>query len=160
MKLLALVKSGLASQNVRRELQVEDLWLHKGFLVLKFVGVNSISDAEVLVGAELQIPRSLRAELEAGWTYVSDLVGCVVFDHGREVGRIEEVQFGAGEAPLLVVTGESGTKFDVPFAEAYLEAVDVAQRQVRMNLPEGMLEINVPVTEEEKQQQRPRRKGK
>jgi 16S rRNA processing protein RimM len=160
MKLLALVKAPPETQGLRRELQVEDLWPHKGMLVLKFAGVDSISDAEILVGAELQIPRSQRAELETGWTYVSDLVGCVVFDHGREVGRIEDVQFGAGEAPLLIVTSEAGKKFDVPFAEAYLEAVDVARRQVRMNLPEGMLEINAPVTADEKQEQRSQRKKK
>ena len=160
MRLLALAKTPPETQGLRRELQVEDLWPHTGMLVLKFAGVDSISDAETLVGAELQVPRSQRAELETGWTYVSDLVGCVVLDHGREVGRIEDVQFGAGEAPLLIVTGEAGKKFDVPFAEAYLEAVDVARRQVRMNLPEGMLEINAPVTADEMQEQRSQRKKK
>jgi len=157
---LALAKAPPETQDLRRELQVEDLWPHKGLLVLKFAGVDSISDAETLVGAELQVPRSQRAKLETGWTYVSDLAGCVVFDHGREVGRIEDVQFGAGEAPLLIVTSEAGKKFDVPFAEAYLQAVDVARRQVRMDLPEGMLEINAPVTADERQEQRSHRKKK
>jgi len=64
------------------------------------------------------------------------------------------VQFGAGEAPLLIVTGVDGKKYDVPFAEAYLEALDLKEKQVRMNLPEGMLEINSPLTPEEKNQQR------
>jgi len=154
MKLFALGKS----QDARRELEIEDLWPHKGLLVLKFRGVDSMSDAELLVGCELQVPGAERAELERGWTYVSDLAGCTVLDRGREIGRIEDVQFGAGEAPLLIVAGEKGKKFDVPFAEAYLERVDVAQRQVRMNLPEGMLEINAPVTAEEKQQQQSERK--
>lgn len=149
MKLLALGKD----QSVQRELQIEDLWPHKGMLVLKFEGVDSISDAEVLVGAELQIPREERAKLDRGWTYVSDLIGCSLFDQDRKVGRIEEVQFGAGEAPLLIVAGETGQKFDVPFAEAYLEGVDIAHRQVRMSLPEGMLEINAPMTAEEKREQ-------
>jgi 16S rRNA processing protein RimM len=160
MRLLALAKTPPETQDLRRELQVENLWPHKGMLVLKFAGVDSISDAETLVGAELQVPRSQRAKLETGWTYVSDLVGCVVLDHGREVGCIEDVQFGAGEAPLLIVTRNAGTKFDVPFAEAYLEAVDIARRQVRMNLPEGMLEINAPVTADEKMEQRSQRKKK
>jgi 16S rRNA processing protein RimM len=111
-----------------------------------------MSDAETLIGSELQVPRSDRAHLESGWNYISDLVGCKVFDHGREIGRIEDVQFGAGEAPLLIV-GASGKKFDVPFAEAYLDGVDVARSEVRMNLPEGMLEINAPMTAEEKQEQ-------
>ncbi len=148
MKVSALGKPG----DPRRELEIESLWPHKGLLVLKFRGVKSISDAEALLGAELQVPRADRATLEQGWNYVSDLVGCSVFDHGTEIGRIEDVQFGTGEAPLLVVAA-SDRKFDVPFAEAYLEAVDVARQQVRMKLPEGMLEINAPMTPGEKHQQ-------
>jgi 16S rRNA processing protein RimM len=152
MKLFALSK-----ENTHRELEIENIWHHKGLLVLKFVGVDSMSGAEALIGAELQVPRAERADLETGWTFVSDLVGCAVFDHGKEIGRIEDVQFGAGEAPLLIVvsTGEDGevTKYDVPFAEAYLDEVDAVSREVRMQLPEGMLEVNAPMTAEEKKQQ-------
>lgn len=147
MKLFALDK-----QDARHELKIEDFWPHKGLLVLKFAGIDSISQAEALIGSELQLPRSERAKLEAGWTFVSDLVGCAVFDHGREIGRIEDVQFGAGEAPLLIVGGQD-KKFDVPFAEAYVEGVDIGGRQVRLNLPDGMLDINAPLTPEEKQEQ-------
>jgi len=154
MKLFVLGKSG----DSRRELEVEELWSHKGLLVLKFLGVDSMSDAQSLVGSELQVPRAERAELEPGWHYVSDLVGCAVFDHGTGIGRIEEVQFGAGEAPLLVVVSPGGKKFDVPFAETYLEGVDMRQKQVRMRLPEGMLEVNAPMTAEEKQQQSRKRR--
>jgi 16S rRNA processing protein RimM len=155
MKLSALDRTGTS----RREVEIEDLWPHKGLVVLKFVGVDSITDAEALIGSELQVPRVERAELERGWNYISDLVGCTVFDQGNEIGRIEDVQFGAGEAPLLIVAGAGGKRFDVPFAEAYLEGVDLAGKQVRMKLPEGMLEINAPLTDEEKRQSSmPRRK--
>jgi 16S rRNA processing protein RimM len=145
-------------------LKIEGLWPHKGLLVLKFAGIDSMNDAETLIGAELQVRRSERAKLEQGWTYVSDLAGCAVFDHGREVGRIEDVQFGAGEAPLLIVAsaseGDEVTKYEIPFAEAYLEGVDIARKQVRMNLPDGMLEINAPMTAEEKKQQAGSRKNR
>jgi 16S rRNA processing protein RimM len=154
MKFFVLPKS----QDSRRELEVEDLWPHKGLIVLKFRGVDSMNDAELLIGSELQVPSAERANLDAGWTYVSDLIGCRVLDHARDIGRIEDVQFGAGEAPLLIVADGAGKKYDVPFAEAYLEGVDIAQRQVRMNLPEGMLELNAPVTKEEKQEQQSERK--
>jgi len=155
MKLFALSKSG----DSRREVEIENLWPHKGLLVLKLVGVDSMSDAETLIGSELQVPKAERAELERGWNYVSDLVGCAVFDHGNKIGQIEDVQLGAGEAPLLIV-GAGGKKYDVPFAEVYLEAVDLPQRQVRMTLPEGMLEINAPLTAEEKTQSSNRRREK
>jgi 16S rRNA processing protein RimM len=161
MKLFALPKAqDLRAQESRRELEVEDLWPHKGLVVLKFCGVDSMNDAELLIGSELQVPTDERADLEPGWNYVSDLIGCTVLDQAREIGRIEDVQFGAGEAPLLIVANSAGKKFDVPFAEAYLEAVDMTQKQVRMNLPEGMLEINAPVTPEEKKEQQSGRRKK
>jgi 16S rRNA processing protein RimM len=137
----------------RRELEVEELWPHKGLLVLKFAGVDSISEAETLVGCELQVPRSQRSQLGSGWSYVSDLVGCLVFDRDREIGRIDDVQFGAGEAPLLIVRDAAAKLVEIPFAEAYLESVDIDRKQVRMKLPEGLLEVNAPLTAEEKREQ-------
>jgi 16S rRNA processing protein RimM len=137
----------------RRELEVEELWPHKGLLVLKFAGIDSISEAEALVGCDLQVPRSQRSQLETGWSYVSDLVGCVVLDYDREIGRIEDVQFGAGEAPLLIVRDAAAKLVEIPFAEAYLESVNINGKQVRMKLPEGLLEVNAPLTAEEKREQ-------
>src|SRR5216683_4673382 len=148
MRLWALTKDGQ-----RREVRVEDLWPHKSFLVLKFQGVETISDAEPLVGAELQLPRSERARLEPGWTYLSDLIGCTVFDRQREIGEIEDMQFGAGAAPLLVVRGKeqkAKLPYEIPFAEAYLEKLDLEHKQVRMKLPQGLLEVNAPLAKEEK----------
>lgn len=157
MKLLALPRT---ASNSRRDLEVEELWPHKGLLVLKFAGVDSISEAEELIGCELQVLSSQRSALEAGWNYVSDLVGCSVLDHGRELGRIEDVQFGAGEAPLLIVRDGNGRLLEIPFAEAYLDAIDVIKKTVGMKLPEGLLEVNAPLTAEEKreQSQSPKRK--
>jgi 16S rRNA processing protein RimM len=145
MRLWALLRN-----NQRREVEVESLWPHKEWLVLKFTGIESISDAESLVGVELQLPSSERAELDPGWTYLSDLVGCNVFDQDREIGPIEDVTFGAGEAPLLVV--KSGTKlpYEIPFAEEFLVEVDLKRKQIRMRLPEGLLDVNAPLKEDER----------
>jgi 16S rRNA processing protein RimM len=152
MRLWALTGDGS-----RRELKVEEFWPHKSYLVLKFTGIDSISDAEMLAGCELQVPEAERAKLEPGWAYVSDLVGCAVFDGDREVGQIHDVQFGAGEAPLLVV--KAGSKeYEIPYAEAYLTNSDLEHKKIRMKLPEGMLELNAPLTAKEKEQQRNRKK--
>ena len=142
----------LAKDNSRRELEIEELWPHKGWLILKFRGVDSISDAEALVHSEVQVPGSERAPLERGLTYVSDLIGCVLFDGEREIGKIEDVQFSAGEAPLLIVrNGEK--EYEIPYAEAYLTGVEMGRKVIRMALPEGMLEVNAPLTPEEKRHQ-------
>jgi len=131
----------LDAHDHRRELVVEDAWPHKGLLVLKFGGIENISQAETLVGCEIQVPRTERLPLSAGEVYVSDLVGCAVFNRGAEVGRIARVQFGSGDAPLLVV--KAGAKeYLLPFAAAYLVEVDPANQRIAMELPQGMLELN------------------
>jgi 16S rRNA processing protein RimM len=150
MRLWALPKDG---DGLRRELRIEELWPHKGHLVLKFEAIASISEAAALVGCELQVPAGERSRLESGWVYVSDLVGCAVFDGDREIGQVRDVQFGAGEAPLLIVKAGSN-EYEIPFAEAYLTGSDLEHKKIRMKLPEGMLELNAPLNAEEKEQQR------
>jgi 16S rRNA processing protein RimM len=155
-KLFALGDSGRAGQGDavdpdRRKLELEEHWFHKGMVVLKFAGVDSISDAETLVGSEIQIPRSERAALGGDEFYVSDLVGCTVSDSGREIGRIKDVQFGSGEAPLLVIQGEK--EYLVPFAAAYIEKIALEQKRLEMKCPEGLLELDAPLNQEEKQRQ-------
>lgn len=137
---------------VRRSVELEEYWFHKGQVVLKFKGVETISEAEALVGCEVQIPCSERAELEAGTAYVSDLVGCAVHNAGSQVGTVQEVEFGAGEAPLLVVKGAK--EYLIPFATEYIERVLPAEKRIEMKLPEGMLELDAPLTAEEKQRQK------
>jgi 16S rRNA processing protein RimM len=144
--------SALAESDSRRELKIDDAWPHKDWLVLKFAGVESISDAEPLVGSELQVPLSERAKLEPGATFVSDLVGCALFDLQHEVGIISDVRFGAGEAPLLVVA-KGKLELEIPYAQEFLVRVDLAGKRIDMNLPEGLLEVNAPLTEEEKKQE-------
>ena len=151
----------LAENGSRRELQIEDAWPHKDWLVLKFASVDSISEAEELVGSELQVPLSERAELEPGTAYVTDLVGCTLFDRAgaeREVGVVRDVRFGAGEAPLLIV-GSGKTELEIPYAQAFLVQVDLEHKRIEMNLPDGLLDVNAPLTDEEKREQSSKNKS-
>ena len=128
----------------RRQLHLEAYWPHKGGMVLKFEGVDSIEAAEKLLRAEIQIPAVERAALEEGAFYISDLTGCAVVDGGREIGRVADVNFGAGTAPLLIVRSESGKEFMVPFVESFIRELNLKAKRIEMQLPEGMLELDAP----------------
>ncbi|MHB1023854.1 MAG: ribosome maturation factor RimM [Acidobacteriaceae bacterium] len=145
------------------EYELEDFWLpvgkNAGRVVLKFAGVDSISTAELLKRYEVVIPEAERAALEEDAAYISDLVGCTVFDKGKLVGVVEDVDLPAAAsqdsnlpqtAPLLVVAGEEGQEFLIPFAKAWLHKLDVGGKRIEMTLPEGLLDINAPLSEEEK----------
>jgi 16S rRNA processing protein RimM len=139
---------------VRREVALEKSWLHKGRVVLKFRGVDSIEEAKSLTGCEVRIPKSERGQLEAGTFYIGDLVGCSLWDHSsqppREIGSVESVEHGAGSAPLVNVRRGS-EEIQIPFAQEYIVSVDTGAKRIDVKLPAGLLEINEPLTEEEKQ---------
>ena len=152
----------LGQDDKRRDVELEGFWPHKGNLVLKLKGVDSINDAETILRCEIQIPLAERAQLDSGEAYISDLVGCEVTDAGRKIGIVIAVQFGAGEAPLLVVR-DDGQEHLLPLAEEFLVAsnesvaLDVAHKKIHMRLPEGLLDMNAPVaTKERTAQKKPR----
>lgn len=138
-----------------REYSLENHWLHKGRAVLKFAGIDSITSAEALSGMLVQIPIDSRSKLEPGAAYVSDLIGSKLFDvsQNRNIGIIRDVRQGAGTAPLLIVDAAS-KEVEIPFAEEFIVRFESSKKLLQMNLPKGLLEINAPLTEEEKGQQR------
>src|SRR5437763_8372001 len=138
---------GLDSKGQRHQLELQEHWPHKGQIVLKFVGVDSISQAEMLIGWEIQVPSSQRVPLEGDQVYVSDLIGCEVWDSGRVIGKVQDVLFGSGEAPLLVVR-DDGKEYLVPFAASYIKEMALEQKQVRMKLPEGLLDLDAPLKQD------------
>ena len=143
-KLQLLMPSGK-----RRSVELEDFWLHKARVVLKFANVDSIAAAEELRGCEVQIPASERVELQDGSAYISDLVGLAAYEHGKFLGEILAVEFGAGEAPLLKIE-RRGRELLVPFASAYILKLDAAAKKIELALPEGMLELDAPLGGEER----------
>lgn len=135
---------------VPRPVELIAHWLHKGGVVLHFAGVESISQAEELAGLVVAIPRAERVSLGEDEAYISDLVGCTLFDvSGAEpfaVGKIEDVDRSMGPqnigfAPLLVVRSAAGEVL-VPFAKNYLRKINLDAKRVEMALPEGLVDLN------------------
>jgi 16S rRNA processing protein RimM len=122
------------------KLEVESSWFHDSTLILKFRGVDSISDAERLSGCEVRVPIAERAPLEEGEFFESDLIGCDVVERatGQFLGRVSAWQ-DAGGAGLLVV-GE----LLIPFARAICVEIDPAARRIAVELPEGLKDLNRP----------------
>jgi 16S rRNA processing protein RimM len=137
--------TGASALTAPREAELTNHWLHKGGVVLHFAGVDSISAAETLQGLIVAVSRTERAALGEDEAYISDLVGCTLFDvSGAEpmrIGVIEDVDRAAGPTPLLVVRSAKGEVL-IPFAKSYLRCVDLEAKRVEMALPEGLADLN------------------
>ncbi len=129
--------------NEVRKFEVEETWEHGARLIFKFKGVDSISEAEKLRGAEVCVPLAERFPLPPDEYYQSDLVGCAVLDHrtGRRLGRVADF-LEAGGSGLLQVEGEGGGEILIPFTGEICVRVDVERREIEIDPPEGLLELN------------------
>jgi 16S rRNA processing protein RimM len=118
---------------------VERAWFHDRVLIFKFAGIDTIPDAESLRGAEVRVPLEDRAELEEGEYFQSDLIGCEAVERtGQSLGRV--VDWADAGSGLLVL--ESGLL--IPFARSICVAIDLADKKIVVDLPEGLKELNAP----------------
>jgi len=129
--------------------------------VFHFAGCGSIGDAEKWRGCGVLLPMAERISLPAGKYFVTDLIGCTVFEVAeqesklassacslevapRVVGTVRDVFFpgeGVAGTPLLQVETAAGELL-VPLAEDICGRVDVAARRIEVRLPEGLHELN------------------
>ena len=121
--------------------QIESTWFHDGALVFKFQGVDSISAAEDLRGAEVRIPKRQRIPLEAGEFFQSDLIGCEVVDQksGESLGRVADWEESGGPGLLVMENG-----LLIPFARSICVEIDPESKRIAVRLPEGLKGLNVP----------------
>lgn len=137
-----------------RPVRIRACRLHKKQAIFHFEGCDSISDAEKLAGWQVQVPLAERLPLAAGHYYVTDLVGCEVFerqgdayaaqDAFEKLGLVREVQFtgeGAAGTPVLVVETGHGELL-IPLATEICTRIEVAARRIEVALPEGLRELN------------------
>ena len=123
----------------RRELKIEKHWFQSGRVVLKFEGVDSIETAEGLRNADICINEADAVALEEGEYFDWELTGCEVRTlDGSVVGTVRELmRTGAGE--ILVVDGDK--EYLIPFAESICTEVDIENKVIVIDPPEGLLEF-------------------
>ncbi len=135
---------------------IESHWLpvgkNAGRIVLKFAGIDSITNAERLAGFDVVIPREDRAPLDEDEQYIADLIGCTLVDGDHTIGIVEDIHIPTNTAgarlseaaPLLVVRSAASPDDEIliPFAKAWIQSIDIPAKRLEMRLPEGLLDIN------------------
>ncbi len=115
---------------------------HKGRVVLKFEGYNSINDAETLRGAEIIIPESEKTE-EEDFFYYHELEGINVETlEGEKLGTVQSILVIDGNHDVLEVKNEKGQDILIPFIKEICVDVDVENNVIKVDMPEGLKEAN------------------
>lgn len=107
-------------------------------VVARLKGVLDRTAAEALKGIELYVSRDRLPPASTDEYYHADLVGMIAVDAGgNRIGEIVAVQnYGAGDLLEVRLTGLSRTEL-VPFTDACVPEVDMAQHRVLIAFPPG-----------------------
>ena len=121
-------------------LEIEKFWFQKNCVVLKFKNFDSIEAAESLRGFEICVPESEAVELEDDEFFDWELEDCRVETvDGERIGRVKEV-LRTGGTEILVVAG-AAKEFLIPFAASVCTEVDVENKLIKVDAPEGLLDF-------------------
>ncbi|MCY7347560.1 MAG: ribosome maturation factor RimM [Pyrinomonadaceae bacterium] len=119
---------------------IEKFWFQKGRIVLKFVGFDTIEAAETLRNCEICVPETEAVELETDEFFDWELENCIVESvEGERIGAVKEVM-RTGGTEVLVVAGET-KEYLIPFAETICVEVDVENKLIKVDAPEGLLDF-------------------
>ena len=131
---------GVMPDGTRRDLIIEDSWFQKDRIILKFAGIESIEDAETLRDTEICVLESESVGLDEDEYFDWQLEGCEVRTiEGERIGTVREVM-RTGGTENLVVDGD-GREYLIPFAGSICTEVDVENKVIRVDPPEGLLEF-------------------
>ncbi|MCR4401892.1 MAG: ribosome maturation factor RimM [Firmicutes bacterium] len=124
-------------------LDVEGSRQHRGFVVIKFRGVDSVDEAEKLRGAILEVPRAEVVPLEPGRYYFYEIEGLdVVTTEGRRLGRVARVLRGVAndvyEVEVLAPRSRRGRTILVPAVREIVKSIDLERGEMTIELIPGL----------------------
>lgn len=125
-------------------INLERGWPHKGQIILKFSGIDSIESASLLRGLQVLIPWDERRPLPPHHYYLCELHGCRVIcePEGREIGTVTEVESTGGVDVLHVRRSDGQSEVLIPLAQEICTRIDLAARTITVDPPEDLLELN------------------
>ena len=130
----------LTNEDEPRKFEIEAVRGHQGDFIVTFVEISGRDAADAMRGVQFTIDRSDRRELEAGEWWPEDVVGCaVVSADGEAIGEVTGVVTGTSQDRIVVETPD-GLRGEVPFVGALVPEVDVENRRIVVDLPEGLFE--------------------
>ena len=132
---------GVAPNGERKQLQLENYWFQNERVVLKFAGFDDVDAAKALVGYEFGVPEDERITLSDDEFYDWELEGCSVEDKfGTVIGKVREI-LRTGGVELLVVENDEHHDHLIPMAAEIVTEIDVTNKRIVVDPPEGLLEL-------------------
>jgi 16S rRNA processing protein RimM len=118
---------------------VESVRMHQERPIIKFDRIDTRSQAEDLAGQTLFVDEKDRIELPDGVIFIHDIIGMkVLSDDASYVGTVRDVLLLP--AHNVYVVEASGREILIPAVDAFIESIDIGEKEIRIKPIEGLLE--------------------
>ncbi|HMM93378.1 ribosome maturation factor RimM [Bradyrhizobium sp.] len=126
----------LMTKDGARQFEVTQVRVARDHLVATLKGIGTREDAERLNGLELYVPRDRLPETDDDEYYHADLIGLAAVNAADEpLGRVIAIHnFGAGD--IIEIAPAKGATMLLPFTNAVVPTVDLANGRVVIELPQ------------------------
>jgi 16S rRNA processing protein RimM len=130
----------LTDEQDPRTLSIADVGGVKDDLRIRFAEINDRDSADLLKGVQITTDAGQRRVLADDEWWPEDLVGCQIVDiNDVEIGVVREVIIATAQ-DRLVVENLDGVIGEIPFVDALVPTVDIANDRIVVDLPEGLFE--------------------
>jgi 16S rRNA processing protein RimM len=127
-------------EGILSKLKLKSIASSGGKLVIGFMGLDDIDQAQTYVGSEICLLRSQLPEPENDEYYWCDLIGLrVATIEGAELGVIEDI-FEAGSSDIYVVRGTE-REYLIPAIANVISCVDLKSGRMLVSPLEGLLNL-------------------
>ena len=122
-----------------KELFIQRYRPFKEFVLLKFIGIDTLTEADLLGRGLIFIPRSERPKLPEGRYYYDEIEGLDVFAiSGDYLGKIDQI-ITTGSNDVYSVSGSRGSIL-IPALQSVIKLVEIEHKRMVVQLPAGLLE--------------------
>ncbi len=129
-------EKGLKTFSGVLKLAIQESKIHSGTVVASSLDVMDRTAAETLRGARIFIARSSFPTVDQDEYYWVDLIGLDVINReGLLLGQVHELISTGPQTVLVIAYEQDGKPQDrmIPFVSAYVDDVDLAARQIRVD---------------------------
>lgn len=123
-----------------KPVQITRAYPHKNIVVMKIDGIDTVEDAQKLVGKTLYMDRN-DVELDEGAYFIQDIIGLTVkdADSGEIYGNISEV-YQNGATDVYSIKKENGRELMFPYIDEVVKKIDIEAGEMLIKPLEGLFD--------------------
>ncbi len=111
-------------------------------LIVRFPGVLTRNQAEALKGQLVFVAVESFKSQPGERLFLREILGFEVFDNGRLIGKISGFSSNGPQDIILIHQPGQRAPVEIPFVEDFIVKLDQKNKILKMDLPEGLIEVN------------------